>query len=143
MYLEKTMTISSAHILINNSSPCGRIHGHNWVITVGIEGEPLKNGMLINFTEIKEIVNRYDHVLILPGDNEHIKIHKLTMKVTINNEYEFPPRDCVFIPFSQVTAENLAKAIKQDISQYLYHINPTAKVSYIAVEETENNTVIL
>jgi len=62
--LKKTIEISSAHKLdLDYNSKCQVIHGHNWIITVYCQSEKLnKNGMVIDFSEIKAIVKLLDHV---------------------------------------------------------------------------------
>lgn len=62
----KRMTVSGAHKLnLDYPSKCSNLHGHNWVITVTLKRNELdKNGMVYDFTKIKEIVNKLDHVFI-------------------------------------------------------------------------------
>mgnify|MGYP002626841804 CR=1 FL=1 len=58
MYKTKTtFTISAAHQLsLDYDSPCSRLHGHNWVITVYCKSDMLDhNGMLIDFKKIKDL----------------------------------------------------------------------------------------
>ena len=63
-YLKKTLEISSCHQLhLDYDSKCENIHGHNWMIDVYCRAEELDhNGMVVDFTLIKEIVHkRLDH----------------------------------------------------------------------------------
>lgn len=59
----KRMEISGAHHLtLDYPSKCSRLHGHNWIITVTVQSETLdRNGMVVDFTKIKDIVNQLDH----------------------------------------------------------------------------------
>lgn len=62
--LTKTIEISAAHSLtLDYKSKCTRTHGHNWLITVHLQGETLnQNGMLMDFSEIKRLVKEpLDH----------------------------------------------------------------------------------
>lgn len=62
--VSKRMEIAGSHSLcLNYDSPCQRLHGHNWIITVHVEGDVLdENGMLIDFTHIKKAVHdQLDH----------------------------------------------------------------------------------
>jgi 6-pyruvoyltetrahydropterin/6-carboxytetrahydropterin synthase len=48
---------------------CNGIHGHTWKFLVEVEGEPNKYGWLMNFSELKKIVNekvinKLDHQMI-------------------------------------------------------------------------------
>jgi 6-pyruvoyltetrahydropterin/6-carboxytetrahydropterin synthase len=63
-YVSKRLEISAAHSLtLSYESPCSRLHGHNWVITVYCKAEQLnKDGMVIDFKEIKERIHgKLDH----------------------------------------------------------------------------------
>lgn len=62
----KRMEISGAHFLhLDYESKCSNLHGHNWIITVTVQSETLdKNGMVVDFSKIKETVNQFDHHLI-------------------------------------------------------------------------------
>lgn len=63
-YLRKKMEIAGSHRLaLDYESPCQRLHGHNWKITIYCKAETLdQNGMVVDFKTIKErIHNRLDH----------------------------------------------------------------------------------
>lgn len=63
-YIKKRLEISGAHSLsLNYKSPCGNIHGHNWIIWVYCRSETLnQNGMVVDFSEIKRIIHgQLDH----------------------------------------------------------------------------------
>lgn len=62
----KRMEISAAHCLKPNyRSKCENLHGHNWIITVTVQSETLdENGMVVDFTKIKDVVNQFDHHVI-------------------------------------------------------------------------------
>ena len=66
-YIQKTMEISASHMLeLDYESKCCQMHGHNWIITVHCKSEKLdKNGMVIDFTEIKrKIKKKLDHTVL-------------------------------------------------------------------------------
>lgn len=71
----KTIEISGAHQLkLDYQSPCKRLHGHNWIITITLKRKNVDhNGMVYDFKKIKEkISNELDHKYIndvLPGMN--------------------------------------------------------------------------
>lgn len=62
-YLKKTLDISAAHrLMLSYPSQCQNLHGHNFQVTVFCKNKELdENGMIIDFTEIKRIVNQLDH----------------------------------------------------------------------------------
>lgn len=59
----KRIEVAGAHRLkLNYDSKCNNLHGHNWVIYVHCKSDTLnENGMIIDFVEIKKIVNELDH----------------------------------------------------------------------------------
>ena len=66
-YVKKRFEISAAHRLdLSYCSKCTNMHGHNWIITVECRAKELnKDGMVTDFTHIKEIVkDKLDHSLI-------------------------------------------------------------------------------
>jgi len=63
-YIKKTIEISASHKLcLDYESKCQNIHGHNWIIIIFCKSETLnKNGMVIDFTEIKKLISeKLDH----------------------------------------------------------------------------------
>lgn len=83
----KRLEVSGAHSLeLSYDSKCSNLHGHNWIITVTCEAEELNaDGMVVDFTHIKETVMALDHANV----NE-----------VINREADH---------FINSTAENIAK----------------------------------
>lgn len=82
MNLDQTVRVTKrfhfemAHALHCHDGLCANIHGHSYVLDVTLEGTPRqenghpKNGMVIDFSELKKLVNRavisdYDHALVL------------------------------------------------------------------------------
>lgn len=76
IYLTKEFSMEMAHALEGYDGKCKNIHGHSYKLLVTIKGVPLqddkspKNGMLIDFGDLKniiecQIVNIYDHSLVL------------------------------------------------------------------------------
>lgn len=58
------MEVAGSHQLsLSYESPCSRLHGHNWVITVFLASATLNaDGMVVDFKRIKEKVHGYlDH----------------------------------------------------------------------------------
>lgn len=63
-YIQKKIEISACHSLaLDYESKCTRLHGHNWTVTVFCKAKELnKNGMVVDFAEVKRIIKgRLDH----------------------------------------------------------------------------------
>ena len=89
----KIFNFEMAHALYNYEGPCSNIHGHSYVLHVtvksakGRENELIPPGFIIDFKELKEIVNSkvislLDHKLVLSYDymnslESHSSFHNL------------------------------------------------------------------
>lgn len=66
MKISKEFTFDSCHNLPFHQGKCKNQHGHTYKLIVTIQGELDKNGLLIDFGDLKSIVNDsiievYDH----------------------------------------------------------------------------------
>jgi 6-pyruvoyltetrahydropterin/6-carboxytetrahydropterin synthase len=59
----KRMEFAASHYLdLPYESPCSRLHGHNYIVEVCVCGQGLnEQRMLVDFSQIKAVVNRLDH----------------------------------------------------------------------------------
>lgn len=58
--------ISCSHQLKNHNGKCRNLHGHNFKVKVQVQGECLLNegsskNMLVDFGDIKKVIDFYDH----------------------------------------------------------------------------------
>ena len=60
---------AGAHNLTNYVGKCAKLHGHNWTVEVEATGNKLKNGMLIDFNDLKKPIKDLDHTYL----NDRIK----------------------------------------------------------------------
>ena len=72
----KEFSFEMAHALWNYDGPCKNVHGHSYRLYVTLIGEPIINrdntkyGMVIDFGDLKKIVNRevvkkFDHTVVV------------------------------------------------------------------------------
>jgi len=70
MLISKTFKFDSAHKLPLYEEKCKNLHGHTWKLVVSCSGEvDAKTGMIIDFKEIRDIVNervisKIDHIYL-------------------------------------------------------------------------------
>lgn len=80
----KIFDFETAHALWGYDGKCSNIHGHSYKLTVSISGtiikddSAVKNGMIIDFSDLKVIVNQavvdeFDHALLVNGNTPHAK----------------------------------------------------------------------
>ncbi len=83
--ITKEFKFEMAHALHGYDGLCKNIHGHSYKLWVTIRGKTLheakhkKDGMLLDFDVLKsivkpEIVDKYDHSLVLNGNTSHADI---------------------------------------------------------------------
>lgn len=100
MEVSRIFNFSASHFLTNYHGKCENLHGHNYKVIVTIEGEVKNDGMVMDFAEIKKIVNEkvlndLDHshlneILENPSSEnlavyiwDKLKIHLPLKKITI------------------------------------------------------------
>lgn len=64
--ITKRFEFEAAHILTWHPGKCKRLHGHSYKLEVDVTGELNDNGIVADFTDLKElvkneIVEKYDH----------------------------------------------------------------------------------
>ena len=114
----KKFTFEMAHALYGHDGACANIHGHTYHLAVTILGtakqEPKhpKDGMVIDFTDLKkivcrEVIDRFDHSLVLNKNSPHYLLKTL--------QETFPK--IVWLPF-QPSCENLLVEIKNSLIHF-------------------------
>jgi 6-pyruvoyltetrahydropterin/6-carboxytetrahydropterin synthase len=119
------LTFSSAHLIAGHEK-CECLHGHNWRVSVTVEGEIEENGMVMDFLELRKVVaeecSRLDHRVLLPEKSKHIKAtsRQDEVKVEVGGKaYSLPAQDVLFLPVKEVTAEEIARLIAERLLQKL------------------------
>ena len=66
----KEVQIDTSHRLLHYEGKCANLHGHRWKVEVWMEGEPdPATQILIDYSMIKKIIDKYDHQIILNQDD--------------------------------------------------------------------------
>lgn len=110
MYILKlNHSFDAAHRLEFHNGKCRNLHGHQWQIIIEIKCKELnKNTMVVDFGDIKRIINEFDHKTILKHCKENVNL--------INTLREM---NCEMIILNDSpTAENIANELKQRICKY-------------------------
>lgn len=120
--ITKEFQFEGAHALSNYDGKCRSVHGHSYKLYVTVIGTPSadgdspKVGMLIDFTELKEIVKSsiidiFDHALIL--SNNSPLIEELTSSYNSVVVLPFQPTcENMVIYFSEILNKQLPYGIR-------------------------------
>ena len=92
------------------------LHGHNYDVTVEIEGALSEDGWVLDFSVAKKLAaglcERLDHRFILPLENRLLAISETEQSWEIGfgaRRYAIPKDDVCALPISNSTAEQLAQ----------------------------------
>ncbi len=134
----KIFDFETAHALWNYDGKCKNIHGHSYKLTISISGKVIndidhvKNGMIIDFGELKkivksEVVEDFDHCLLLNKNTPHAKYTE------VENGFSK-----IMLCNYQPTAENMLIDMVNRIKPNLpLHI----ELKYAKLQETDNSFV--
>jgi 6-pyruvoyltetrahydropterin/6-carboxytetrahydropterin synthase len=111
--------IHAAHRLPKHKGKCKNIHGHQWVLEVGVTG-PLdeETGMITDFSNLKNLVNE-------------LIIDKLDHQYLNELEIEGFPSDCP-------TAEKMSIWMISTLNKYLKD-KTTCELALLRLYETDNS----
>ena len=122
-YLTKIFHFEAAHALNGYDGKCRNIHGHSYELRVTVKGMPLnepgnpKNGMVIDFHDLKQIVNqevveKLDHSFII-GNNMPKDFVEITKK-NFDKVVELP-----YQPTTENMLSDFAERIKKNLPQHV------------------------
>ncbi|HMA05531.1 MAG TPA: 6-carboxytetrahydropterin synthase [Methanomicrobiales archaeon] len=66
----KEVCFDASHRLLHYEGKCKNLHGHRWRVEVWIAGEiDPETGILVDFNVIRDVIERFDHQVILNRDD--------------------------------------------------------------------------
>ncbi len=64
--LYKEVSFDASHRLLHYRGKCHNLHGHRWKVEIWLRGKTdEQTNILIDYNEIKQVIHRYDHQIIL------------------------------------------------------------------------------
>ena len=135
-YITKIFHFEAAHALNGYDGKCRNIHGHSYEMRVTVKGMPLnepgnpKNGMVIDFHDLKAIVNqevieKLDHSFII-GNNMPKDFVEIT-KQNFDKVVELP-----YQPTTENMLADFAQRIKRRLPQHV-------ELYSVTLQETRDN----
>jgi 6-pyruvoyltetrahydropterin/6-carboxytetrahydropterin synthase len=119
----KEVQIDTSHRLLHYKGKCANLHGHRWKIEVWMEGEPDPvTQILIDYSLIKQVINKYDHQIILNRDDPMVP-----------RIQEFHP---VITTPGEPTSELIAVLMRDDLYEVCRELGIKATVPKIRVWES-------
>lgn len=127
VHLDKeALVFSAAHFITFNGDVCERLHGHNWRVRCNVEGPLDENRYVFDFIALRDalqsIVNELDHRMLLPDSHPQIKVVRNDREVEArfsDRRWVFPSEDCLILPMSNTTAEEIARYVARRLVRSL------------------------
>ncbi len=102
------------------------LHGHNYRVSVEIEGELGQQGYVLDFGVVKAVAKRVcqrlDEKTLIPAQSDCLRIRSEGQQVIVqyeNDEFRFPASDVLLIPIVHTSAEELARYLAAEIRREL------------------------
>jgi 6-pyruvoyltetrahydropterin/6-carboxytetrahydropterin synthase len=141
---------AASHFMMFQDGSREPLHGHNYRVLVKGDAPELKNDMVFDFLDIKpivrEICNSLDHKLILPKNNDQLKIYEQNKNfqiITKDSEFSIPKTDVLILPINNTSAENFAMYLAMRIQEEVYLKHQFRfKNLEIEVEETPGQSAV-
>jgi 6-pyruvoyltetrahydropterin/6-carboxytetrahydropterin synthase len=116
VHVSKDYLIFCAAHFITYEGESEPLHGHNYRVSVTVEGDLQADEYVFNFVTLKRLmralVDQLDHRTLLPESNPCFNITRENSEVTVavkNRRYVLPESDVLILPLSNTTAEKLAE----------------------------------
>lgn len=131
---------ASAHFLLFADGKREALHGHNYQISVAVEGELDPAGVLLNFITfkplVKQVCDQLDHRTLIQGTSPLLRIQKRRSEIGIlykNQRLILPRRDVILLPLVNTSTELLAEYVATLIRRKVRRHYPGAKLDLIEV----------
>ena len=114
------LVFASAHFITFAGHRCETLHGHNYRVSVVVEGAlDAESWYVFDFVALKRIMRKLcddiDHKVLLATKNPHLQIAEQGDSITVAYDnkprYVFPKRDCALLPVPNTTVEMLAELL--------------------------------
>ena len=137
------LRFSSAH-MATFAGECEPLHGHNYQLTVEVEGDLTDDAWVIDFALLKRIARErceaIDHKFLLQRTSRMLAIaeRESHWEITFGERqrYTFPLRDVAALPIDNSTAERLAEWFHSEIAAALREHGAT-NIRHLRVEVEE------
>lgn len=120
------------------------LHGHNYRVSVEVEGDLGAQGYVLDFGVVKEVARRVckrlDEKVLIPAQSDCLTIREEAGQLIVRyerDEFRFPLSDVLLLPIVHSSAEELARYLVGEIRRELQseHVDRIIAIQ-IGVEET-------
>jgi 6-pyruvoyltetrahydropterin/6-carboxytetrahydropterin synthase len=141
VHVSKDYLIFCAAHFITYEGKSEPLHGHNYRVSVTVQGDLQTDEYVFNFVTLKRLmrtlVDQLDHRTLLPESNPCFCITRENGEVTVaaqDRRYVLPESDVLILPLSNTTAEKLAEYLA---AQLRVKIGNTGNLTACEMEVSE------
>lgn len=116
------------------------MHGHNYQVSVAMEGELDSAGVVLDFISFKPLVKRIcdslDHHTLVQTASPVIKVRERAREVELRYKKQkiiLPRQDVILLPLVNTSTELLAEHIAGQIRRQVRRTFPRTKIRYLEV----------
>lgn len=131
---------ASAHFLIFADGEREPLHGHNYQVSVSIEGELDRAGVILDFISfkpmVKRICDRLDHRTLIQAESPAIRVRERAEEVEVRyggQRIILPRNDVLLLPLANTSTELLAEHVAGQIRGQVRRKFPGARLRMIDV----------
>jgi len=102
------------------------LHGHNYRVSIEVEGALGDQGYVVDFGVVKKIARRLcgrlDEKVIIPAQSDCLTIRQAANAVTLRyeqDEFRFPASDVILLPIVHSSVEELARFLAGELLKEL------------------------
>jgi len=136
---------ASAHFLIFSNGRREALHGHNYQVSVAVEGELDSSGVLLDFIAFKPLVKQacdeLDHRTLIQSASPFLKVRQGRREIEVlykDQRIVLPRRDVILLPVVNTSTELLAEYIAGRIKGKIRRRFPGARVHRIEIGVEES-----
>ena len=122
---DRPIRISTGHRLRHHDGKCARPHGHNYEISVVIEGELTEEGWVVDKGGITDVISEWDHMFLLEEGDPLIEAFEEAGDGDGVVVLEHPPTAEVM---SVVLEEKLLAALGENVTDVAVEVRETSEL---------------
>lgn len=135
---------ASAHFLIFPDGQREPLHGHNYQVSVTLEGEIDHAGVVLDFIKFKPLVKRVcdalDHRTLVQTQSPIIKVNRQGKEIEVRYKTQrliLPRGDVILLPLVNTSTELLAEHVANQIRREVRKKFPHARIRSMQVSVEE------
>lgn len=122
---DRPIRISAGHRLQDHDGKCSRPHGHNYEITVRIEGELTEMGWVVDKGVVTDVIDEWDHRFLLEAGDPLVEALEASGDGDAIVVLDAPPTSEVM---SLLLEEKLREVLPETVSAVAVEVRETAEL---------------